>query len=253
LSFGKEPNFRPAAIIMDGHQKTEGSCALKILFVEDDDETANHVAWALRKESHIVERARDGREGHLLANTRSHDVAIVDRMLPVLDGLSLVKALRAEKWKVPVLFLTTMGNIGDRVEGLAAGGDDYLVKPFAIAELIARVYALTRRADRNGADLKTHLRVGDLELDLINHSARRAGQVIHLQAQEYRILEYLARHAGQVITRTMLLENVWQLHFDPGTNIVESHISRIRTKLDRPFSEQMIETVRHAGYMLRAV
>jgi two-component system OmpR family response regulator len=225
---------------------------VKILFVEDDDETANHVAWALRKENHIVERARDGQEGQLLARTRSHDVAIVDRMIPVLDGLTLVKTLRAEKWKVPVLFLTTMGSIEDRVEGLAAGGDDYLVKPFAMSELIARVHALTRRADRNGAEFKTHLRVGELELDLVARSACRAGKLIPLQAQEYRIVEYLARHAGQVITRTMLLENVWQLHFDPGTNIVESHMSRIRAKLDRPFPDHMIETVRGLGYMLHA-
>jgi len=173
-------------------------------------------------------------------------------MLPSLDGLSLVKRLRDEQWKVPVLFLTTMSGIRDRVEGLAAGGDDYLVKPFAIPELIARVDALVRRASRSGSDVKTKLRIGDLELDLVGRSASRSGRALDLQAQEFRILEYLARHAGQVVTRTMLLENVWQLHFDPRTNIVESHMSRIRSKVDKPFSEQMIHTVRGAGYTLRA-
>ena len=226
---------------------------MKILLVEDDDETANYVAAALRKEGHLVERARDGQEGQVLANTHVHDVAIVDRMLPGLDGLSLVKTLRAQNWHIPALFLTTMSGIRDRVEGLAAGGDDYLVKPFAVAELIARVNALVRRSERSGADPKTHIRVGDLELDLIGRSARRAGKLLDLQQQEFRILEYLARHADQVITRTMLLENVWQLHFDPQTNIVESHVSRLRAKLDRPYPEPMIQTIRGAGYMLRAV
>ena len=226
---------------------------MKILLVEDDDETANYVAAALRKEGHLVERARDGQEGQVLANTHVHDVAIVDRMLPGLDGLSLVKTLRAQNWQIPALFLTTMSGIRDRVEGLAAGGDDYLVKPFAVAELIARVNALVRRSERSGADPKTHIRVGDLELDLIGRSARRAGKLLDLQQQEFRILEYLARHADQVITRTMLLENVWQLHFDPQTNIVESHVSRLRAKLDRPYPEPMIQTIRGAGYMLRAV
>lgn len=226
---------------------------MKILLIEDDDETANYVAQALRKEGYSVERARDGHEGQLLASTHSHDVAIVDRMLPVLDGLTLVKILRTSNWQVPTLFLTTMSGVGDRVEGFAAGGDDYLVKPFAIAELIARVNALLRRSERSGAEPRTHIRVGDLELDLIARSARRASQLLDLQPQEFRILEYLARHADQVVTRTMLLENVWQLHFDPRTNIVESHMSRLRTKLDRPFPESMIQTVRGAGYILRAV
>jgi two-component system OmpR family response regulator len=225
---------------------------VKILLIEDDDETANYVARSLRKEGHSVERARNGDEGHTLASTYAHDVAIIDRMLPSLDGLALVKRLRGEQWKVPVLFLTTMSGIRDRVEGLAAGGDDYLVKPFAISELIARVDALVRRASRLGSDLKTKLRIGDLELDLVDRSASRSGRPLDLQAQEFRVLEYLARHAGQVVTRAMLLENVWQLHFDPRTNIVESHMSRIRAKIDKPFPEQMIHTVRGVGYTLRA-
>lgn len=225
--------------------------ALKILLIEDDDETANYVAFSLRKAGHVVERASDGETGLRMARTHTHDVAIVDRMIPELDGLELVKSLRAENWKVPVLFLTTMSGISDRVQGLEAGGDDYLTKPFAIPELIARVNSLGRRTERHGAERKDTLRVGELELDLIAHSARRSGQVIDLQPQEFRVVEYLARHAGQVVTRTMLLENVWQLHFDPNTNIVESHMSRIRAKLDRPFSEPLIQTIRGSGYILR--
>lgn len=226
---------------------------MKILLIEDDDETAGYVARTLRKEGHTVERARDGQEGYTLASTHSHDVAIIDRMLPSSDGLNLVKTLRAEQWNVPALFLTTMSGIRDRVDGLAAGGDDYLVKPFAISELVARVNSLGRRTERRGAEHKTHLQVGDLELDLLSRTAKRDGQQLNLQLQEFRVLEYLVRHAGQVVTRTMLLENVWQLHFDPNTNIVESHMSRIRTKLDKPFPKHMIETIRGSGYLLRAV
>lgn len=226
--------------------------ALKILLIEDDDETANYVARALRKEGHTVERARDGREGLALAGTRAQDVAIVDRMIPLPDGLTLVRALRRENWNIPVLFLTTMSGIGDRVEGLEAGGDDYLVKPFAISELIARVNSLGRRTERTGAERDAFVSVGDLELDLIQHSVHRAGRRIDLQPQEFRVLEYLARHAGQAVTRKMLLENVWRLHFDPHTNIVETHMSRIRAKVDRPFPTPMIQTLRGSGYMLRA-
>jgi two-component system OmpR family response regulator len=225
---------------------------VKILLIEDDNDTASYVARALRKEGHSVDRTGDGESGLAMARTQVYDVAIVDRMLPGRDGLALVKALREEDWPVPVLFLTTMSGISDRVQGLQAGGDDYLTKPFAIAELVARVDSLARRSQRGGADPKTRLHVGDLEIDLIERTARRAGRPIVLQSQEFRVLEYLARHAGQVVTRTMLLENVWQLHFDPQTNVVESHLSRIRAKLDRPFAEPMIHTVRGVGYLLRA-
>jgi two-component system, OmpR family, response regulator len=225
---------------------------LKILLIEDDDDTAHYVAKGLRKAGHIVERVQSAEDGLALVRSRSHDIAIIDRMLPALDGLSLVKTMRAEGLQIPVLFLTTMSGIHDRVDGLEAGGDDYLVKPFALSELIARVNSLSRRTQRVSADVQTELRVGDLVLDLIGHTVRRAGEFIDLQPQEFRILEYLVRHAGQIVTRTMLLENVWQLHFDPQTNIVESHMSRIRTKLDRPFSTQMIQTIRGAGYILRA-
>lgn len=225
---------------------------MNILLIEDDDETAGHVARTLRRGGHVVERARDGRTGLTKAQTRAHDLAIIDRMLPALDGLSLVKSLRAQGWPTPVLFLTTMSGIADRVAGLEGGGDDYLVKPFSMDELVARVASLGRRTERQGAELRSRLVIGELEVDLIAHSVRRAGKRIDLQPQEFRIVEYLARHAGQVVTRSMLLENVWQLYFDPDTNIIESHMSRIRAKLDRPFSEPLIRTVRGTGYVLRA-
>jgi two-component system OmpR family response regulator len=225
---------------------------LKILLIEDDNDTASYVARALRKTGHSVDRAHNGNLGLFMARTQVHDVAIVDRMIPGTDGLTLVKELREEEWPVPVLFLTTMTGISDRVQGLEAGGDDYLTKPFAIAELIARVDSLARRPQRAAAEKRTRIFVGDLEIDLIERTVRRAGRPITLQAQEFLVLEYLARHAGQVVTRTMLLENVWQMHFDPHTNIVESHLSRIRAKLDRPFGEPMIHTVRGVGYLLRA-
>jgi two-component system OmpR family response regulator len=226
---------------------------LRVLLVEDDDETANYVAVALRKNGQTVERARDGETALVMARARAHDAAIVDRMIPAFDGLSLVRTLRSEDWQVPVLFLTTMSGVSDRVQGLEAGGDDYLTKPFAISELVARVNSLGRRASRRGAEIQSLLCVGELEMDFLAQSVRRSGQRIDLQPQEFRVLEYLVRHAGQVVTRTMLLENVWQLHFDPRTNIVESHMSRIRAKVDRPFSEPLIQTVRGSGYLLRAI
>jgi len=227
-----------------------GTVAVKILLIEDDDETANHVARALRAAGHAVERAADGETGLAMAQTRAHDLAIVDRMLPKRDGLNLVRQLRQEGWPTPVLFLTTRSGISDRIAGLEGGGDDYLAKPFSMEELLARAQALGRRLERQGAGIKTRLLVGELEVDLIDHSVRRSGQRIDLQPQEFRILEYLARHAGQIVTKKMLLENVWQLYFEPGTNIVETHMSRLRTKLDKPFAEPLIRTLRGSGYML---
>jgi two-component system, OmpR family, response regulator len=225
---------------------------LNILLIEDENETASYVAKGLRQAGHTVERVASGSEGLSLGKRQSHDLLIVDRMLPDLDGLSLTRQLRESGVQIPVLFLTALGGVSDRVDGLEAGGDDYLVKPFALSELIARVNALTRRTIRVGADVPTRLKAGDLEMDLIGRTVSRAGASIDLQPQEFRLLEYLVRHAGRIVTRSMLLENVWELGFDPQTNIVESHMSRLRAKLDRNFPSPLIETVRGAGYVLRA-
>ncbi len=225
---------------------------MKILLIEDDHETANYVATGLRKAGYWVEVAASGPAGLMAARTRAHDIAVVDRMLPGMEGVDLVKTLRSERIEIPILFLTTMSGIRDRVDGLEAGADDYLTKPFALAELVARVNSLGRRTRRVGAEIKTQLRAGDIEADLTTQTVTRANRRIDLQPQEFRVLEYLLRHAGQVVTRTMLLENVWQMHFDPKTNIVESHMSRLRAKLDRGFDRDAIQTVRGAGYILRA-
>jgi two-component system OmpR family response regulator len=223
--------------------------ALKILLVEDDKQTADYIAKGLREHGHVVDRADNGRDGLTFATGERYDVMIVDRMLPRMDGLSLVKAARAEGVKTPALFLTTMGGVDDRVAGLEAGGDDYLVKPFALAELLARVSALARRPP---IVTTTSLRVADLEMNLLSRAVTRAGKRLDLLAQEFRILEYLMRHAGEVVTRTMLLEKVWDFHFDPKTNIVETHISRLRGKIDKGFDKPLLHTVRGAGYVIRA-
>jgi two-component system, OmpR family, response regulator len=223
---------------------------LRILLVEDDPETADYVVQGLKEEGHRVVVGADGREGLFLAAGEAWDLVIVDRMLPGLDGLALVRTLRSSGIQTPVLFLTTLGGIDDRVTGLNAGGDDYLVKPFAFAELVARVNALGRRPRQTAAE--TRLKVADLEMDLLARTTRRGGQAIELQPREFRLLEYLMRHAGQVVTRTMLLENVWDFHFDPRTNVVETHISRLRGKIDKGFEAELIHTVRGAGYCLRA-
>ena len=222
---------------------------MRILVVEDDTETAAYLTGGLEEEGHAVSWSRAGRDGLFLAMTENFDLLIVDRMIPELDGLTLVKTLRAAKIQTPVLFLTTMAGIDDRVTGLNAGADDYLVKPFAFSELVARVKALSRRP--RGMSVDTHFRVADLELDVVKHVVKRAGHEIQLQPREYRLLEYLMRHAGQVVTRTMLLDNVWNYHFDPKTNVVESHLSRLRTKIDKGFTPELIHTVRGAGYCLR--
>jgi two-component system OmpR family response regulator len=221
-----------------------------VLLIEDDRETAGHIVHALENHGHSVEQAHDGMEGLARARAGEHNALIVDRMLPGLDGLSLVKQLRAEGRQTPVLFLTTMSGLDDRVAGLEGGADDYLVKPFAFSELLARVNAITRRRGETGEPTK--LRAADLEVDLIRRTASRAGKSIELQPQEFRLLEYLLRNAGRVVTRTMLLENVWDLHFDPRTNIVETHLSRLRSKVDRGFGAELIHTVRGSGYVLRA-
>lgn len=223
---------------------------MKILLIEDDAMTAEHVVRSLRQHGHVVDHALTGRDGLLLAAGEPYDVMIVDRMLPGLDGLGIVRTIRAAGVLAPVLFLTTLGGIDDRVEGLNAGGDDYLVKPFAFAELLARINALARRPPITAAE--TTLRVADLEIDLLKRTAVRAGRKIDLQPQEFRLLEYLVRHAGRVVTRTMLLENVWEFHFEPQTSVVETHVSRLRSKIDRGFATELIHTVRGSGYCLRA-
>ena len=223
---------------------------MKVLVVEDDAETAAYIVSGLSEQGHVVDYASNGREGLFLAGGGSYEVAIVDRMLPGLDGLSLVKTLREGGVRITVLFLTNLGGIDDRVEGLDAGGDDYLVKPFAFPELLARVNALGRRPALGTAE--TVLRVADLEIDLIRRSVQRGGRPVDLQPREFKLLECLMRNAGRVVTRTMLLEQVWEFHFDPKTNIVETHMSRLRAKVDRGYSSALIHTVRGAGYSLRA-
>ncbi|WP_024342016.1 winged helix-turn-helix domain-containing protein [Bradyrhizobium japonicum] len=223
---------------------------MRVLVIEDDAETGSYLRRGLREQGHVVDIATNGRDGLFMATSEAYDILIVDRMLPHLDGLSVVKTARATGLKTPVLFLTTMSGVGDRVEGLEAGADDYLVKPFAFAELSARINALARRPPM--AQVETVLKVADLEMDLISREVRRAGLDIDLQPREFRLLEYLVRNAGRVVTRTMLLESVWDFHFDPKTNIVETHISRLRSKIDRGFDTELIETVRGSGYILRA-
>lgn len=223
--------------------------AMRVLIVEDDGETAGYIAKGLGEAGYAVEVAADGRDGLLRAASEDFDLAIVDRMLPHLDGLSLVETLRGTGKCLPVLFLSAMGGVDDRVKGLRAGGDDYLVKPFAFSELLARVEALLRRPATD--KLETNLRVADLEMDLLSRSVRRGGRSIELQPREFKILEYLMRHAGQVVTRTMLLEHVWNYRFDPQTNVVDVHISRLRQKIDKGFEQSLLHTVRGAGYSLR--
>ncbi len=224
---------------------------MKLLVVEDDAETAAYVARGLREQGHLVDVASDGRDGLFHAAEGGYDVLVVDRMLPKLDGLGLLRALRAAGVRTPVLMLTALGEVDARVEGIEAGADDYLGKPFAFAELAARIGALGRRPPLV-AGAATALRVADLEMDLLRREVRRAGRVIDLQPREFRLLEYLLRHAGEVVTRTMLLEQVWEYHFDPQTSVVETHISRLRGKIDRGFDNELLHTVRGAGYCLRA-
>ena len=224
---------------------------MKILLVEDNPETSAYVSGGLREQGHAVDCADTGPQGLALARAGQYAALVVDRMLPGLDGLTLVKTLRAEGRETPVLFLTTMSRIGDRIEGLEAGGDDYLVKPFDLMELAARLNALARRASR-GAAAQRSLRAGDLVIDVLARTVARAGDSILLQPQEFKLLEYLMRNAGNLVTRTMLLESVWNLHFDPRTNVVETHMSRLRAKVDRGFGPELIKTVRGAGYILRA-
>ncbi len=222
---------------------------MKVLVIEDDREAAAYLVKGLGESGYVVDHAPDGREGLFLATAAQYDAMIVDRMLPGMDGLQIVGALRAADVRTPVLILSALGAVDDRVKGLRSGGDDYLVKPFAFSELLARLEALMRRGGSSPAT--TRLVVDDLELDLLARTVKRGGKTIDLLPREFRLLEYLMRHAGQVVTRTMLLENVWDYHFDPQTNVIDVHISRLRQKIDKGFPHALLLTIRGAGYTLR--
>jgi two-component system OmpR family response regulator len=225
---------------------------MRVLLIEDDKAAASYVAKGLQESGHNVDVAHTGRDGLLMAAGALYDALIVDRMLPGLDGLGVVKTLRATGNRTPVLFLSALGEVDDRVKGLKAGGDDYVVKPFAFSELLARLEALNRRAGQSSDGPETVLRYDDLMMDLLARRVERGGREIDLQPREFRLLEVLLRHAGQVMTRTMLLEKVWDYRFDPQTNVIDVHISRLRQKIDRGFDRPLIHTVRGAGYSLRA-
>jgi two-component system, OmpR family, response regulator len=223
---------------------------VRILVIEDDKDVASFIRNGLAQAGCNVDHAANGKDGLFLATTESYDALVVDRMLPGVDGLTVIRTLRASANTTPVLILSALGEVDDRVKGLKAGGDDYLVKPFAFSELLARLEALARRA-KSGADAPTTtLKVADLEMDLLRREVRRAGKPIDLQPREFQLLEFLLRHAGQVVTRTMLLEGVWDYHFDPQTNVIDVHISRLRSKIDRGFDRPLLHTVRGAGYRL---
>jgi two-component system OmpR family response regulator len=223
---------------------------MRILIIEDDRDAAAYLVKAFREAGHSVDHAADGVSGYDLAHEGGYEVAIVDRMLPKMDGLSLISALRAQKNETPVLILSALGQVDDRVKGLRAGGDDYLAKPYAFSELLARVEALARRRPK-GAPEETVYRLGDLVLDRLSHKVTRAAEEITLQPREFRLLEYLMQNAGKVVTRTMLLEHVWDYHFDPQTNVIDVHVSRLRAKIDRDFDAPLLHTVRGSGYMIR--
>lgn len=223
---------------------------MRILVIEDDADAAAFLVKGLREAGHAVDHVLDGATGLNMAENGGYDAYVIDRMLPELDGLSILERRRKEGDETPALFLSALGEVDDRVAGLQAGGDDYLVKPYAFSELLARVEALGRR--RAPTNVDTKFTVGDLEMDILTRTVRRAGRKIDLQPREFRLLEYLMRHAGQVVTRTMLLENVWEYHFDPQTNVIDVHISRLRGKIDKEFDKPLLRTVRGAGYTLTA-
>jgi two-component system OmpR family response regulator len=223
---------------------------MRLLIVEDDAEAAAYLTKAFREVGHVADHAADGLDGYAMAEGGGYDVLVIDRMLPRLDGLSLIRSLREQKDDTPALILSALAQVDDRVKGLRAGGDDYLPKPYAFSELLARVEVLARRRGAPAAEPTTY-RVGELVLDRLAHRVTREGQEIVLQPREFRLLEYLMKHAGQVVTRTMLLENVWDYHFDPQTNVIDVHVSRLRAKVDKGFELPMIHTIRGAGYMVR--
>jgi two-component system, OmpR family, response regulator len=222
---------------------------MRVLVIEDDRETAQFLQKALRESGHAADLAGDGETGLVMAREPDYDVLIVDRMLPRRDGLSVVQTIRGEGVRTPVLILSALGEVDDRVKGLRAGGDDYLTKPYAFSELLARIEALARRTVPE--ELETRYTVGDLTLDRLSHKVVRGGEPILLQPREFRLLEYLMKNAGQVVTRTMLLENVWDYHFDPQTNVIDVHVSRLRSKIDKGYDRPLLHTVRGAGYVIR--
>jgi two-component system, OmpR family, response regulator len=228
-----------------GRKKT----AMRVLVIEDDRDAATWLLKGLKESGHLADHAADGEQGLAMAREGVHDVLIVDRMLPKLDGLSVIRSLRADGQTMPVLILSALSDVDERVKGLRAGGDDYLAKPYSFSELLARVEGLSRR--NSGTALETKLKACDLELDLLTRDVTRAGKDIPLQPREFKLLEYLMRNAGHIVTRTMLLENVWDYHFDPQTNVIDVHVSRLRSKIDKGFDEPILQTVRGAGYMIR--
>ncbi len=223
---------------------------MRVLVIEDDKDVAAYLVKGLHECDHVVDHAADGKDGLLLAASESYDIMIIDRMLPSMDGLTIIKTVRATGNQTPILILSALGDVDDRVEGLRGGGDDYLTKPFSFTELLARMDALLRRGSSQ-AEQVTSLSVADLDMDLLARTVKRGAQKIDLQPREFRLLEYLMRHAGQVVTRTMLLEQVWDYHFDPQTNVIDVHISRLRSKIDKDFERPLLQTVRGAGYILR--
>lgn len=223
---------------------------MRVLVIEDDGESADYIRKALAESGHAADVAGDGEAGLTQARDGVYDVLVVDRMLPKLDGLSVIETLRRENVNTPVLILSALGDVDDRVKGLKAGGDDYLTKPFAFSELLARIEALTRRVQPE--EIQTRYEVGDLVLDRLSNKVMRGGETILLQPREFRLLEFLMKHQGQVVTRTMLLEGVWDYHFDPQTNVIDVHISRLRSKIDKGFETSLLQTVRGRGYMIDA-
>ncbi len=245
-----QPINKTKAALEKGSPATAFGDVMKILVIEDDATTGDYIAHGLREEGHTVDLVPDGRDGLIRATTADYDVLVIDRMLPGLDGMSIVKTLRGAKNRTPVLFLTSLGGVDDRIDGLNAGADDYLVKPFAFGELSARVAALARRPKLK--DEETTLQAGDLTMDLIRRKVTRNDTEIDLLPREFALLEHLLRRKGRVQTRTMLLEAVWDISFDPQTNVVETHISRLRAKVDKPFESELIKTVRGAGYRIES-
>jgi two-component system OmpR family response regulator len=223
---------------------------MRILVIEDDTDVRAYISKGMKEAGHTIDTADNGKDGLFLATTEDYDVLIVDRMLPGLDGLTIIKTIRGAGNTTPALILSALGEVDDRVKGLRCGGGDYLVKPFAFAELLARIEILGHRQDNNGAGEQTTLHAGDIELNLLSRRVTRGDQDIDLQSREFRLLEYMLRHKGQIVTRTMLLEHVWDYHFDPQTNVIDVHISRLRSKIDSGFETKTIRTVRGAGYII---